>query len=138
MTAAEYIAQRSQRIAMGKARRVALPGKGITLPERRPISQLPRKRRPLSCQQGTGPGSVVKQVLAAFGIRASKNCGCEAMCRKMNKWGWTGCLKNRAEIAAWFSAKAKEASIEVSPRGLLRVLIQSWRDKKRLSDSDGG
>jgi len=77
----------------------------------------------------SGPGDVVKIVLEKMGHKSAGGCGCEAMRQKMNAWGYWGCLKHRAELVEWFTAKAKEAKIEIDGDGIWALLaagLQYW------------
>lgn len=78
--------------------------------------------------QTSGPGDVVRNVLACLEIRAASNCGCEAMRQSMNQWGWWGCWKRRREIVEWFSLKAKEQEITIDARLVLRAIVAAWRE----------
>lgn len=80
--------------------------------------------------KSSGPGDVVKLVLSRLGYAATGNCGCEAMRRRMNEWGYLGCWRHRAELVAWFTAKAKEAGVDLAPAGLWKLLRQAWREKR--------
>src|SRR5690606_15863195 len=81
---------------------------------------------------GGGPGDVVKLVLSRLGYTATAGCGCERFRRQMNQWGWWGCaITHRAEVVAWFTAKAREQGIEVDGRGVLALLRAAWREARK-------
>ena len=88
------------------------------------VCDLPRPN-PKTCTDDSGPGSAIKMIISALGIPATSGCGCERFCRKMNAWGWVGCVKHRREIIQWFGAKAKESSIDISPAGLRRIVLNA-------------
>lgn len=72
-----------------------------------------------------GPGDIVKIILDKLGIKPTRNCGCEAMRRQMNEWGYTGCWKHRDIIAEWFRAKAVEAGSDLSVSGITKLVIEA-------------
>jgi hypothetical protein len=80
------------------------------------------------------PGSLVAAVLLKLGYTQYHSCGCAEFEAKMNAWGWRKCaFKHRAEIVAWFIAKAKEQGIEVSGAtvwSLVRAGMKELRKKK--------
>jgi hypothetical protein len=61
----------------------------------------------------TGPGTHLKNMLAAFGIKAKeKGCGCKSMEKKMNRLG-NACTepKNLQMIVDHLQAEAKKRSL---------------------------
>lgn len=59
-----------------------------------------------------GPGDLVKIILDKLGIKPARNCGCEAMRRRMNEWGYRGCWRHRRDILNWFRSKAAESRVD--------------------------
>jgi len=95
------------------------------------------QRQPAPQPRVFRPGDAISQVLSRLGYTATAGCGCEAMRRTMNAWGWWGCaITHRAEIVTWFQAKAREAGIEVDGRGVLGLLRAAWRDARRRHTPD--
>lgn len=47
-----------------------------------------------------GPGTVLKSIIAEFGIHPSPNCSCQKFAALMDWWGPDGCRSRRAEIVA--------------------------------------
>lgn len=75
-----------------------------------------------------GPGDLVKIILDKLGIKPTRNCGCEAMRRRMNEWGYRGCWTHREEISEWFRAKAAEAGIEINVGGIAKLVSEAiWK-----------
>lgn len=74
----------------------------------------------------SGPGDVIKLVFAKMGYISGGDCGCETMRKQMNDWGYWGCWKHRSELVEWFNAKAKEAGVQVTPAGIMRIIVQAW------------
>jgi hypothetical protein len=74
------------------------------------------------------PGSLVKLILSKLGYSSNANCGCEAMCKKMNAWSWRGCYRHRKQIVDWFIAKAREQNIAVDGAGIWSLLRAGLRD----------
>lgn len=72
-----------------------------------------------------GPGDLVKIILDKLGIKPTRNCGCEAMRRRMNEWGYLGCWTHREEISEWFRAKAVEAGIEINIGGIAKLVADA-------------
>lgn len=52
------------------------------------------------------PGTHLKAVLDALGLKAAGCGACKAMQAKMNAWGAAGCRERRAEIEDWLRAQA--------------------------------
>jgi hypothetical protein len=75
-----------------------------------------------------GPGDVVKIVLSRMGYQPHPNCGCEEFRQQMNTWGWRGCLRRRAEIIEWFTAKARERNIDVNDASIWSLVRGSLKD----------
>lgn len=73
----------------------------------------------------SGPGDLVKIILDTLGIKPTRNCGCEAMRRRMNEWGYRGCWTHREEISEWFRAKAVEAGIEINIGGIAKLVAEA-------------
>lgn len=82
------------------------------------------------------PGSTIKAILGAIGITASASCGCERFCRKMNAWGWIGCMTvHLPEIVTWFMARAKERP-DITVRSMTKMIVRHMRErKKQLTES---
>lgn len=83
-----------------------------------------------------GPGDRLKSILVRLGyeelgggqLRCANgkqltNCGCEAMRRKMNDWGYAGCRKNWRELRTWFRDKAAKCGVQLGPITLGKVLL---------------
>lgn len=103
-------------------------GDGIACPhgvpwDWKPTPGEPRRPPPPAAateEERGGPGDLVKSVLSAMGVTARPDCGCEAMRRRMNEWGYRGCWNNRQEIEEWFRAKAAEQGVAFS-------VVSLWR-----------
>lgn len=52
-----------------------------------------------------GPGSVLRAVLAEWGVPRPPGCRCDERAAQMNAWGVDGCRARRAEIAGWLRAE---------------------------------
>jgi hypothetical protein len=60
----------------------------------------------------TGPGTHLKNMLKAFGIKAKeKGCGCKSMEKKMNKGGPQWCRDHKAEILDHLAKEAKKRKL---------------------------
>lgn len=87
-----------------------------------PHAKTDRKKHPLA-----SPGSLVSSILKELGWKETTGCGCAAMRRAMDRLGWSGCFWHRAEIVAWFVAKAREQGITVDSEsvwGLLKAALK--------------
>lgn len=82
-----------------------------------------------------GPGRVVGAVLKRLGFTCTG--GCRWFAEKMNRWGWLGCYRNRAEIVDWFCAQARRAGIEVSREDVWPLVWAGikdvWKRRGRVS-----
>lgn len=81
---------------------------------------LNRSRSAVPSPSSFGPGNVVGVILKKLGYgEMTPDCGCKAFARKMNDWGWPGCLTtHRQEIIDWFILKARQRGIHVDKAGL--------------------
>ena len=77
------------------------------------------------------PGDAVKTVLKKLGYSATGGCGCGCMRKKMNDWGWLGCLRHRQEILNWFTQQARQQGISVDRPALWPLLQAAWREQQR-------
>jgi hypothetical protein len=68
-----------------------------TLYQKTPIRV--QKPRPLDPKN---PGDAAALLFKSLGVKPRKDCGCEAMRRKMNRWGWRGCLTHLPELVRHF------------------------------------
>ena len=60
----------------------------------------------------TGPGTHLKNMLAAFGIKAKeKGCGCKSMERRMDKGGPQWCREHKDEILDHLAKEAKKRGL---------------------------
>lgn len=82
-----------------------------------------------------GAGDLVKIILDKLGIKLTRNCGCEAMRRRINEWGYAGCWTHRKELADWFMTKATEAGVKLNAGDVLRLLTRAT-GKHTLRDND--
>lgn len=57
-------------------------------------------------QPAGGPGTELKKLLAALGLKAG-DCACESRALRMDREGAAWCRANRAEIVAWLDAERK-------------------------------
>ena len=86
-------------------------------------------------KQDTGPGNVLKSLIALIGIPQTSSCGCSGMQQQMNQWGYIGCWQHKDDIVAWLVAKAKEHNMVVQSEtvhGLLAAAAREWT-KERLT-----
>ncbi|MBC8105691.1 MAG: hypothetical protein H7Z14_03805 [Anaerolineae bacterium] len=85
-------------------------------------------------QPSTGPGDVVKLVLARMGYQLHPNCGCEEFRQQMNAWGWRGCIRRRKQIIEWFTLKARERNIDVTDASIWSLVRGGLKDllKRRV------
>lgn len=104
---------------------------GIVLDPKKPLAPGLAPLPETPCEAGPGPGSLIKLIFSKMGIHALPGCGCESFCRKMNGWGWTGCLApwNMREIVKWFMEKAKERGI--SARTVRKAVFSAFRTSQQ-------
>lgn len=91
-----------------------------------------------------GPGDAVALVLAKLGYKSTEHglvcpdgkrmgqCGCEAMRRKMNEWGYVGCWRRRKEIGAFFVQQAARCGVALDSAGVLALMkaaLREWRKR---------
>mgnify|MGYP003135026977 CR=1 FL=1 len=80
---------------------------------------------------GPGPGTELKALLAKFGIKSSANCSCNAMARKMNKWGAES-LDHMDEIIDVMEKHAKSRKIPFLRsigRQFVKSAVRRWKKK---------
>lgn len=52
------------------------------------------------------PGSALRQILSAIGIKEPSSCYCQQYAKKMDEWGYDGCFDRRAEIIEHLNAQS--------------------------------
>lgn len=68
--------------------------------------------------ESRGPGDAIKFILGKIGYTSRPSCGCDEFRRRMNEWGYWGCIRHRREIIEWFLAKSAEAGLPISRKSL--------------------
>lgn len=105
-----------------------------------------RTNPPCTPDDDRGPGSVVRSILARMGyettpdgLRCGANgkfvsrCGCRGFQRKMNEWGWSGCIVHLPEIIRWFSGKAKLCGVELDAAMVKSAIVAAWDEARGKS-----
>jgi hypothetical protein len=109
--------------------------KAAACPEKKHGLPLPVLREPAGpatppVPSATRPGDLVHLLIKRMGFVATSGCGCAAMQKKMNDWGWWRCaFVHRGEIVEWFVARAADAGVTVTSQtvwGLLRAAIREF------------
>lgn len=77
------------------------------------------------------PGNVVATVLHKMGYAQTPDCGCAQFAAQMDKWGWRGCFSHRADIVAWFKAKADQSGIAIDGPGVWALVRGGIKDQMR-------
>lgn len=103
---------------------------------------------PRSEPQTNGPGTLVKTILEKMGheVRGTelicangksvKMCGCAAMQRQMDQWGWSGCLLRLPTLIHWFAKKAKTCDVEMDIATVREVISAAIRQSSSENDTN--
>lgn len=92
----------------------------------------------------TGPGTQLKQLLAAIGIVSTPSCSCNKMAKEMDEWGCDLCAQNTTIIVAWMKAQAasrKLPFIDAVAKLMVRRAIHKARkeaSKNATQENDNG
>lgn len=79
----------------------------------------------------SGPGSMLKSMLATMGITADKSCPCNKMARKMDEWGPDESLQHIDEVVDVMEKTAKKRKMmfsRLAAKALVRLAI--WRSRR--------
>jgi hypothetical protein len=83
-----------------------------------------------------GPGKVLHDMLARFGIHMKPNCQCKARMAQMDKWGCDECEKNIETIVEWMREEAatrKLPYLKTIGRLLVRRAISTARREAKCA-----
>lgn len=75
-----------------------------------------------------GPGGLLHKLILSFGFRPVMGCGCSAFAKKMNEWGYFGCLQHKEEIVEWLVLQAKKAEVKLSSETVSGLLFTALRE----------
>lgn len=88
-----------------------------------------------------GPGTLVKNILLRMGYADQggwlvcangakvSNCGCAKMQRKMDAWGWSGCLLHMPELIKWFTTKARACGVTLDVATVRQIIEAAWASR---------
>jgi len=83
------------------------------------------ERRAVPARHAGGPGTELKRILLAFGIKAASGCNCAGMARQMDGWGPGGCEKRLEKIVDHLEKEAKRRKLPIPfRRTLARLLVR--------------
>lgn len=110
-----------------------VPIPAVQEPER-PSSRTVRQAR--QAPEGKGPGTELKKLLARFGIRAGRNCWCNARAAEMDRRGPKWCRENLDTIVAWLEDEAARRKLRFYRFGASLLVRLAIRRAQREVASD--
>lgn len=89
------------------------------------------------------PGDALAIVIQQLGYAKSGGCGCDAMQKQMNEWGWIECFSRKQEIVNYLVAQAASRGVVVDSATVLSLLktalVERYRGGKISTiDNSGG
>ena len=82
----------------------------------------------------TGPGTELKKLLAAFGIRATDTCPCNQYAVQMNVWGPDQCESRIEQIVQWLRDEAARRHLPFAAFAARRLIKLAIRNARRATD----
>lgn len=77
-------------------------------------------------------GSVFKIAIRLItGVEPGPHCRCNERVAVMNRWGATGCLRQRKTIEGWLIEEARSRGHTIDGTGAGRLLIAAWKEWKQ-------
>ena len=69
------------------------------------------------------PGDVLRNLIHSItGKMPTNNCSCAERVRRMNEWGWVGCLLHKDTIIGWLSDEARKRGHALSDDSAFELL----------------
>lgn len=89
---------------------------------------------PASKRAGSGPGSILAEMLKGMGLAPVESCKCKGRARKMDEWGPDGCERHIEEIVDWLEEEAQKRKLPFMKwpaKTLVRVAIRRSRKAQK-------